>query len=102
MGGTMIALRGRSTAARLQAPQSRSVWLLSAHGAPEFARASQAVIIEAGAPPPPGVGLYICKPGASPPDGDVDFVEVPAALAYLGPGDIISLSQGGAWVRTLW
>ncbi len=102
VGRPMIPLNARPASARLSGRLVRSVWLLAGVTTPVHERRARAALVENQENVPEGFGLYVCKPGVQLPDPTVNYVELPDELAYLSPGDILSVSADGARLRVLW
>lgn len=95
----MIKLSGRAVSASLPNSLTRSVWSVTdASRAQEHA----AYLVSSDAPPPPGYGLYLTKPGLRIDDASLSQIELPVELAHLAPGDILSVHPEGRLLRVLW
>jgi His-Xaa-Ser system radical SAM maturase HxsC len=98
----MIALRGRAISINLPTPLGRSAWLLVDVLTLGPQRRARAFLLEHdGQDVPRDFDLYVAKSNVTPPIG-VPFVQLPAPLDYLGPGDVLSTGKTGDRLRVLW
>lgn len=98
----MITLNARPASARLTSRPERLVWLLADAATPVHLRRTRAALVEYQQEAPEGFGLYVCRPGTQLDIRTMDYVELPEELAYLSPGDILSVSTDGAHLHVLW
>ena len=98
----MIALRGRAAAVREVDPIERRVHQVVGLGNLIPQRTKSAYLLMAGEPAPPGFPVYLGHFGAEAPAENVNFVELPATLDYLSPGDIVSLEGNGERISVKW
>jgi His-Xaa-Ser system radical SAM maturase HxsC len=97
----MITLRGRSVGFELDAPLERAVWLLVDRNTLTPQRNGRAFLVEDGEEPPDGFDLYLVADPERAPTGK-SWIALPPLLHYLSAGDVVSASQTGEYLRTLW
>jgi His-Xaa-Ser system radical SAM maturase HxsC len=97
----MIALSGVAPRAQLRAPLQRRVWTVcvSPGVGPRHARA---LLVDEPGEMLEGFDLYLGRVAGLGVRPDAPFVELPAQLTYLAPGDIVSVSADGRRIRVLW
>lgn len=97
----MIPLFGRSPSVSLQAPLTRSPWIVvnAATAAPQ--RQRSAYLLADDETPPEGFPLYLSSaPTDSVAAGSI--IQLPTQLSYVAAGDILSISPDGHQIKTMW
>ena len=97
----MISLRGRAVATCLEAPLSRTTWMLTTPERATGAREGSALLLANGASPLPGYDLYVGT------DEELwgsigNYIALPRQLQYLTAGDVLTTSVDGTRLRVLW
>lgn len=97
----MITLRARAAAAAIREPLERSLYRIVGPGAITPQRSANAYLLEEGELPPLGYPVYLGKAGTRPLDGG-NWIELPASLSYLSPGDVLAITDGGERLHVKW
>jgi His-Xaa-Ser system radical SAM maturase HxsC len=99
----MIPLRGKAASVHLHQPLQRSVWMLASGPGASPRRHTHACLLDPSEAMPSGYQLYVAKAGATAeaPAG-ASLIKLPPQLAYLEPGDVLSISDDGWRLQVLW
>jgi His-Xaa-Ser system radical SAM maturase HxsC len=98
----MITLRARAAAVKQSTPLERRVHRIVGAGQLIPQRNQSAYLLFSGEAAPPGFPVYLGQHGSEAPAEDLNFVELPASLDYLSPGDIVSLANNGEQITVKW
>jgi His-Xaa-Ser system radical SAM maturase HxsC len=98
----VIELRGRAVATSVIEPINRRVFLIVGEGRVAGRRSTSAYLVAPGESPPDGFPLYIGTAAPNELATELTYVQLPEALHYLSPGDILAVSADGSRLQVKW